>query len=69
MSEEQITKEFPDELAVSADWETYYSTKEKYSLTTMPTWQYCADERFNPYLLAMCGKDIYDESVLGSDSW
>lgn len=69
MSEEQITKEFPDELAVSADWETYYSTKEKYSLTTMPTWQYCADERFNPYLLAMCGKNIYDESVLGSGSW
>lgn len=69
MSEEQRTKEFPDELAVSADWETYYSTKEKYSLTTMPTWQYCADERFNPYLLAMCGKDIYDESVFSSGSW
>lgn len=69
MSLDKKANEFPDELAVAADWETFYDSKAGYSLTKMPTWQYCADPRFNPYLLAMCGKDIYDESELGSQVW
>lgn len=54
---------FDDNMAVAADWETFYDTKSKYSLSSMPTWQYCSDSRFDPYLLALCGTDIYDASI------
>lgn len=54
---------FDDSMAVAADWETFYDVKSGYSLSAMPTWQYCADRRFDPYLLALCGTDIYDSSV------
>lgn len=48
-----------DEDAVAIDYETFYDTKEKYSLSSMPTWQYCADQRFDAYLVAICGYDIF----------
>ena len=49
-----------DEDAVAIDYETYYSTKSGYSLTTMPTDAYCRDERFDAYLVAICGRNIFD---------
>ena len=49
-----------DEDAVALDYETYYSTKSGYSLTTMPTDAYCRDERFDAYLVAICGRNIFD---------
>ena len=48
-----------DELAVAIDYETYYHSREGYSLSKMPTWQYCADPRFDAYLVAICGYDIF----------
>ena len=52
-----------DRRAVAIDYESFYSTKEKYSLPTMPTWQYCADPRFDAYLVAICGWEITDDGV------
>lgn len=51
-----------DKAAVAVDYETYYHTKEGYSLAKMPTWQYCADKRFDAYLVAICGNNITDDS-------
>ena len=51
---------FEDSKAIAYDYETVYDTKAGYSLSCMPTWQYCADERFDPYLVAICGEDIFD---------
>lgn len=56
---------YEDETAVSWDFEADYDTKSGYSLAKMPTWQYCADSRFNPYLLAICGHAIFGEEKLG----
>lgn len=56
---------YEDETAVSWDFESDYATKAGYSLAKMPTWQYCADARFNPYLLAICGHAIFGEEKLG----
>lgn len=52
-----------DNAAVAIDYESTYSTREKYSLSCMPTWQYCADERFDAYLVAICGWEITDDGI------
>lgn len=49
-----------DKMAVSLDYETFYDTKAGYSLSLMPTDAYCRDERFDPYLVAICGRGIFD---------
>lgn len=49
-------------LAVALDYETFYSSKDGYSLTNMGPTQYCADPRFDPYLVAICGWEITDDS-------
>lgn len=48
-----------DEDAVAIDYETFYDSKGGYSLTTMSPQLYCAHELFDPYLVAICGKDIF----------
>ena len=50
-------------LAVALDYETYYSSKDGYSLTNMGPTQYCADPRFDPYLVAICGWEITDDGI------
>lgn len=50
-----------DNLAVAIDYESFYDTKAGYSLAKMPTWQYCADPRFDAYLVAICGWDVFPE--------
>lgn len=54
--------DLPDDNAISLDWETYYSIKDDYSLSCMPTKQYVDDKRFDPYLVAMCGPGLFDPS-------
>lgn len=48
-----------DDRAVAVDYETYYDSKAGYSLTAMSPQNYCADERFDAYLVAICGNDIF----------
>lgn len=51
-----------DASAVAIDYETYYCDKKgtrDYSLAKMPTWKYCADPRFDAYLVAICGWNIF----------
>lgn len=59
-----------DELAVAVDYETFYEDKTKsrsYSLSKMPTWQYCADPRFDAYLVAICGWEVLSEDPTARD--
>ena len=56
-----------DREAVAIDYETFYDTKAGYSLNKMPTLQYCTDERFDAYLVAICGWDILDDGLFGRD--
>ena len=56
---------FEDTSCVAFDFESYYDSE--YSLAKMPAWQYCADERFDPYLLAICGRRIFDDSVVTAE--
>ena len=59
-----------DRLVVAVDYETYYCDKKgtkDYSLAKMPTWQYCADPRFDAYLVAICGWEITDDGIFGDD--
>lgn len=49
-----------DEEAVAIDYETFYDSKAGYSLTSMSPQQYCADERFDAYLVAICGNGLFD---------
>lgn len=48
-----------DRMAVAIDYESFYDTKDDYSLAKMPTWQYCADPKFDAYLVAICGWNIF----------
>ena len=52
-----------DRQAVALDYETYYDTKAGYSLSAMSPQLYCADERFDAYLVAICGWEIMDDSL------
>lgn len=56
---------FEDTSCVAFDFESYYD--REYSLAKMPTWQYCADERFDPYLLAICGRQIFDDAIVKAE--
>ena len=49
-----------DRKAVAIDYETFFSTKAGYSLTNMSPQSYCADKRFDAYLVAICGEHIFD---------
>lgn len=51
---------FEDSTACSLDFETFYDSKAGYSLTEMDARRYCADDRFDPYLVAICGDHIFD---------
>ncbi len=55
----------PDDMAVAIDYETMYDTKAEYSLSCMSPQQYCADPRFDAYLVAICGNNIFDKSETG----
>jgi len=50
-----------DAKAVAIDYETFYDTKSGYSLTDMSPQNYCADERFDAYLVAICGEGLWTE--------
>lgn len=55
-----------DMQAVAIDYESFYCDKagtRDYSLSLMPTWKYCADPRFDAYLVAICGWEITDDGV------
>lgn len=55
-----------EKLAVAIDYETFYCDKKgtkDYSLSRMPTWMYCADKRFDAYLVAICGWEIMDDGM------
>lgn len=52
-----------DARAVAIDYETFYSSKDGYSLTNMSPQQYCADKRFDAYLVAICGSGIFPEGM------
>ena len=54
---------FEDSTAVAIDYETMYSTKDGYSLSCMDTERYCADRRFDPYLVAICGRGIFRDGM------
>ena len=56
-----VATEKRDREAVAIDYETFYDTKAGYSLTKMPTLQYCTDPRFDAYLVAICGWSIFPE--------
>ena len=56
-----------DRAAVALDYETYYDTKSGYSLSSMSPQLYCADERFDAYLVAICGWEIIDEGLFEAD--
>lgn len=58
----QDTKE-RDRQAVAIDYETYYDSKSGYSLSAMSPQLYCADERFDAYLVAICGWEIMGDSL------
>ena len=55
-------KQLNDDLAVAIDYETYYSTETGYSLSApgMTPQKYCADDRFDPYLVSIYGPGISD---------
>lgn len=50
--------------AVAIDYETFYDTKADYSLSSMSPQLYCADPRFDAYLVAICGNDILPKTSL-----
>ena len=55
-----------DMQAVAIDYESFYCDKagtRDYSLSLMPTWKYCADPRFDAYLVAICGWEITDDGI------
>ena len=51
---------FEDSKAIAFDFETFYDTKAGYSLTSMSPQNYCADPRFDPYLVAICGDRLFN---------
>ena len=62
-----MTREQRDRSAVAADWETFYDTKAGYSLSAMSPQLYCAEPRFDPYLVALCGWEITDDGIFGPE--
>ena len=62
-SKERERQEQRDRAAVAIDYETFYDTKQGYSLSSMSPQLYCADERFDAYLVAICGWEITDDGI------
>lgn len=62
-SKERERQEQRDRAAVAIDYETFYDTKQGYSLSTMSPQLYCADPRFDAYLVAICGWEITDDGI------
>ena len=68
-----------DNLAVSLDFETFYDSRQKYTLGRvkgkgsepdfpgMSPWTYCHDSRFDPYLVSIYGPDISDTLPVDSN--
>ena len=72
MSDDEVRPQDPkerDRQAVALDYETYYDTKQGYSLSSMSPQLYCADERFDAYLVAICGWGITDDWKFGLPRW
>ncbi len=63
-SKERERQEQRDRAAVAIDYETFYDTKAGYSLSSMSPQLYCADPRFDAYLVAICGRDIFPDTQL-----
>ncbi len=63
-SKERERQEQRDRAAVAIDYETFYDTKAGYSLSAMSPQLYCADPRFDAYLVAICGRDIFPDTQL-----
>lgn len=55
---------FSDENAVALDYETFYSSADGYTLRKMTPDRYCADARFEPYLVAICGRNLGDQNEI-----
>ena len=62
-SKERERQEQRDRAAVAIDYETFYDTKAGYSLSAMSPQLYCADPRFDAYLVAICGWEITDDGI------
>ena len=58
-----MTRKERDRQAVALDFESFYDTKAGYSLSAMSPQLYCADERFDAYLVAICGWEITDDGI------
>ena len=58
-----MTQQERDRAAVAIDYETFYDTKAGYSLSAMSPQLYCADPRFDAYLVAICGWEITDDGI------
>ena len=56
-----------DENAVAIDYETFYSSKTGYSLSAMTPYAYVHDKRFDPYLVSICGWEIFDDGILAAE--
>lgn len=41
------------QIPVAVDYETFYDSQQGYSLRNMTSWEYCHDERFNAYMVAI----------------
>ena len=70
MSENKVRPQDPkerDRQAVALDYESFYDTKAGYSLSAMSPQLYCADERFDAYLVAICGWEITDDGLFEAD--
>ena len=62
-----MTQQERDKAAVAIDYETFYDTKAGYSLSSMSPQLYCADPRFDAYLVAICGWEITDDGLFEAD--
>lgn len=69
-----VNESLSDDNAVAIDYETYYSSKNRYTLGSvkgrngepnfpgMSPHTYCHDSRFDPYLVSIYGPDISDDT-------
>jgi hypothetical protein len=70
MSDSTVRPQDPkerDRQAVALDFESFYDSKAGYSLAKMSPQSYCADDRFDAYLVAICGWEITDDAVFALD--
>lgn len=70
MSDNTVRPQDPkerDRQAVALDFESFYDSKAGYSLAKMSPQSYCADDRFDAYLVAICGWEITDDAIFAPD--